>query len=139
MRKPGENQKPVTQTIPVEVWQRYASPVWAVLSGTDSEGFGICEQDINPSDTLQYESARDHEDERHICPLQVEVARRGITLWSAPDDVVLSPFAGIGTEVHEAVRLGRQGLGVELKPSYFKQACANLSNLEAQSGLFDTE
>lgn len=136
MRKPGENLEPIKQDMPVEMWQRYASPVWALINGLDQEGFGVCEQDINPSDTLQYESAREHEDERHICPLQREVARRGIRLWSNKGDVVLSPFAGIGTEVYEAVAADRFGLGVELKESYFKQAVANVTRLESQTSLF---
>ena len=77
---------------PVQKWQNVASPVW---------------MDINPSDTLQYQSAREHDDERHICPLQLEVIRRGIDLWTNPGDVVLSPFAGIGSEGHVAVQMGR--------------------------------
>lgn len=115
MRKPGENDRPVTntnETFPVQLWQQYASPVW---------------MDINPSDTLQYRSAREHEDERHICPLQLEVIRRAIRLWTRPGDVVLSPFAGIGSEGYVAVEEGRRFVGVELKRSYYDQACRNLT------------
>jgi len=114
MRKPGNNSDPVTntnETFPVVEWQQYASPVWT---------------DINPSDTLQGASAREDNDERHICPLQLEVIRRALRLWSKPGDLVLSPFAGIGSEGFEAVKGGRRFLGIELKESYFKQACANL-------------
>jgi hypothetical protein len=99
------------------IWQRYASPVW---------------MDINPSDTLQRESARENDDERHICPLQLQVIERGIELWSNPGDVVLSPFAGIGSEGYVAVKAGRRFVGVELKESYWKQACANLRSAEME-------
>jgi DNA modification methylase len=115
MRKPGDNPERVTHTndsFPVDVWQKYASPVW---------------MDIDPSDTLQRESAREHDDERHICPLQLEVIRRAIRLWTNPLDEILSPFAGIGSEGYIAIQEGRQFIGVELKESYFKQAEANLT------------
>lgn len=128
MRKPGDNPERVTntnETFPVQLWQQYASPVW---------------MDINPSDTLQYRSAREHGDERHICPLQLEVSRRAIKLWSNPGDVVWSPFAGIGSEGFVALEMGRQFLGSELKPSYYRQACKNLqSALSASTGLFSVE
>jgi len=96
---------------PVSQWQKVASPVW---------------MDINPSDTLQYQSAREHDDERHICPLQLEVIRRGVELWTNPGDVVLSPFAGIGSEGFVSVQMGRKFVGVELKDSYYRQASQNL-------------
>ena len=128
MRKPGENQKPVSntnETFPVDLWQRYASPVW---------------MDINPSDTLQYQSARDHKDEKHICPLQLDVIARALKLWSNPGDLVLSPFGGIGSEGYQAVKMGRRFVGVELKESYFRQACANLKAAEtANLDLFSVE
>jgi DNA modification methylase len=115
VRAPGEQQDRVTHgaEFPVDLWQKVASPVW---------------MDINPSDTLQYRSAREHDDERHICPLQLEVIRRGVMLWTNPGDIVLSPFMGIGSEGHVALELGRKFIGVELKDSYFKQAAANLAN-----------
>lgn len=122
MRKPGENPKRVTKTeqgFPVGVWQRYASPIW---------------MDINPSDTLQFRSAREDNDERHICPLQLEVIQRAIELWTNPGDLVLSPFAGIGSEGYVAIQNGRRFVGVELKRSYFDQACANLSQAKAVMG-----
>jgi DNA modification methylase len=114
MRKHGENPERVGHTnesFPVAVWQRYASPVW---------------MDIDPSDTLQRKSAREDDDERHICPLQLQVIQRAIELWSNPNDVVFSPFAGIGSEGYVAIQQGRKFLGIELKESYFKQAVNNL-------------
>ena len=115
MRSPGDQLDRVTHTredYPVDRWQKVASPVW---------------MDINPSDTLQYQSAREHDDERHICPLQLEVIRRGVELWTNPGDVVLSPFAGIGSEGFVSVQMGRKFVGVELKDSYYKQASQNLA------------
>lgn len=114
MRKDGANPEPVAHTaeeFPVQLWQKYASPVW---------------MDINPSDTLQHRSAREDKDERHICPLQLEVIRRAVRLWSNPGDTVLSPFMGIGSEGDVALREGRRFVGAELKASYYKQAVANL-------------
>lgn len=125
MRKPGENSERVAHTsesFPVSVWQRYASPVWF---------------DINPSKTLQKESAREDKDERHICPLQLEVIERAVELWTNPNDTVLSPFAGIGSEGYVAVQKGRKFIGVELKASYYGQAIRNLTTAAQQSeGLF---
>lgn len=118
MRKPGINHAPVTKThdsFPVDRWQNYASPVW---------------MDINPSDTLQRTSAREEEDERHICPLQLQVIERAIELWTNPNDLVLSPFAGIGSEGYVAVKMGRRFLGIELKRSYWEQANKNLKYAE---------
>lgn len=129
MRKPGDNPEPVagrlteyagdsyepkgdSERTSIEIWQRYASPVW---------------MDINPSDTLQFRSAREHNDERHICPLQLQVIRRGLQLWTNPGDTVLSPFMGIGSEGFESLRAGRRFVGMELKASYFEQAKNNLA------------
>lgn len=115
MRKPGDNLEPITHTndsFPVSIWQKYASPVW---------------HDINPSNTLQYRSARENEDERHICPLQLEVIERAINLWTNENDVVLSPFMGIGSEGHVALKKGRKFIGIELKESYYNQAVKNLA------------
>jgi len=113
MRKPGDNPERVTHTnesFPVYVWQHYASPVW---------------MDIKESDTLQRKSAREEKDERHICPLQLEVIRRGIELWTNPGDIVLDPFTGIGSTEYVALKSGRRAIGCELKPSYYKQAVSN--------------
>jgi DNA modification methylase len=123
VRAPGECER-VThgEEYPVDLWQKVASPVW---------------MDINPSDTLQYMSAREHDDERHICPLQLEVIRRGIMLWTNPDDIVLSPFMGIGSEGYVALEMGRRFVGVELKGSYYQQSVANLAGaLQKTMGLF---
>jgi len=126
LRKPGDNPEPVSHTgdqFPVEVWQRYASPVW---------------MDIDPGDTLQYMSAREHDDERHICPLQLEVIRRALELWTNPGDVVFSPFAGIGSEGYVSLEMGRRFIGAELKASYYQQARRNLESAGTQLALFDT-
>lgn len=142
MRKPGENEEPIageftyyvgdnppgtfkpyersdgsicfvpgSDGTSIDVWQRYASPVW---------------DDINQTDTLNYREGRDSDDERHICPLQLEVIERCLQLWSLPGEVVWTPFMGIGSEVYMAIKLGRKGIGVELKPSYFQLAKRNI-------------
>jgi len=123
MRAPGEMVDRVRHgdDYPVSKWQKVASPIWT---------------DIDPGDTLQYMSAREHDDERHICPLQLEVIRRGIDLWTNPNDIVLSPFAGIGSELYVAVEMGRRAVGVELKASYYQQAVRNLHAVGAQESLF---
>jgi hypothetical protein len=123
MRAPGEMVDRVRHgdDYPVSKWQKVASPIWT---------------DIDPGDTLQYMSAREHDDERHICPLQLEVIRRGIDLWTNPNDIVLSPFAGIGSELYVAVEMGRRAVGVELKASYYQQAVRNLHAIGAQGSLF---
>jgi DNA modification methylase len=125
MRKPGDNPERVSHTdgeFPVELWQRYASPVWF---------------DIDPQDTLQYRSARENEDERHICPLQLGVITRAVDLWTNPGDRILSPFAGIGSEGHVALQMGRRFVGVELKASYYEQARRNLIAAKKQGSLFE--
>jgi DNA modification methylase len=127
MRTPGEQAQRVTHDdYPVDLWQKVASPVW---------------MDINPSDTLQYRSAREHDDERHICPLQLEVIRRGVQLWTNPGDIVLSPFMGIGSEGFVSLQMGRRFVGVELKKSYYEQAVRNLeaATREATQDLFAVE
>ena len=123
MRAPGDPVNRVTHdNYPVEKWQQIASPVWT---------------DINQSDTLQKQSAREHDDERHIAPLQLEVIRRGIELWSNPGDLVLSPFTGIGSEGVVALELKRRFIGAELKRSYYDQAVANLREADRQSDMFE--
>lgn len=114
MRKPGDNPERVAhthETFPVDVWQNYASPVW---------------MDIRQSDTLQKKSARDDKDERHICPLQLEVIQRCIELWTNPNDIVLDPFGGIGSTAYVSLTLGRRAISSELKESYFKQMKGNV-------------
>jgi hypothetical protein len=114
MRKPGENPNPIAHDpseFPVSLWQKWASPIWT---------------DIKPNDTLTFREARDHDDERHICPLQLDVIRRCVGLWTNMGDTVFSPFAGIGSEGYESLKWGRSFIGVELKQSYFDCAVRNL-------------
>jgi DNA modification methylase len=121
-RKPGENPERVEHTnesFPVSVWQKYASPVW---------------MDINPSNTLQKESAREDKDERHICPLQLQVIERAIELWTNPNDIVIDPFNGISSSGFVAVRMGRRYVGIELKESYFSLGVQNLKAAELEDG-----
>ena len=140
MRKPGKNPEPIshgrgfehyigddpepnapktknprTNKYSHHVWQRYASPVW---------------MDINQTRTLNYRAARSENDEKHICPLQLDTIARCLELWSNPGDVILSPFAGIGSEGYEAVSTGRKFIGMELKESYYNQAIKFLLELE---------
>lgn len=146
MRKPGENENPIAgefthyvgdnppagfkgyqyddgrwyfvpgaEGTSIDVWQKYASPVW---------------DDINQTNTLNFREGRDSDDERHICPLQLDVIERALQLWSNPGDVVLTPFLGIGSEAYVAVKMGRKAIGVELKESYFKLATRNMMNAE---------
>jgi DNA modification methylase len=115
-RKPGENAVPIHPDISNEDWIEWARPIW----------YGIRE-----SDTLQAAEARADDDERHICPLQLGTIERCIRLWSNPGELVLSPFAGIGSEGYEALRLGRRFFGIELKPTYADLAVRNLRTAEA--------
>lgn len=113
MRKPGDNPEPITHTnesFPVELWQRYASPVW---------------MDINQSNTLNRTSAREERDEKHICPLQLDAIERCIELWSNEHDIVFTPFLGIGSEAYQALKMHRRALGIELKQTYYEQAVKN--------------
>ncbi len=117
----GDDIQPVTHTheeFPLDQWQLWASPVW---------------MDIQRTDVLNCQIARDNEDEKHICPLQLEVIRRCVRLWSNPGDVILSPFAGIGSEGYVAVKEGRRFVGFELKPGYFSFAGKNLQRAELES------
>lgn len=140
MRKPGENHEPVSHGRGFEryigekpeprdekkndprvnkyshkVWQRYASPVW---------------MDINQTNTLNVRAARGENDEKHICPLQLDVIARCLELWSNSEDTILSPFAGVGSEGYQSLKMGRKFIGVELKQSYFDQAVKNLTSVE---------
>lgn len=117
-RKPGENPQPIShtfQSFPVNVWQQYASPAW---------------MDIRQSNTLQRKSAREEKDEKHICPLQLDVIDRGINLWTNPGDIVFDPFSGIASVPYQAIIMGRRGLGIELKESYFVQGANNVRDAE---------
>lgn len=152
MRKPGENAAPIEgefkyyvgdnppqgfegiqrddgrfyfvprQGTSIDVWQKYASPIW---------------DDINQTDTLNFREGRENDDERHICPLQLDVIERCIQLWSNPGEIVWTPFMGIGSEVYMAVKMGRRAVGVELKPSYYQLAVRNIKQAaESQYDMF---
>lgn len=129
-RKPGENPQPVAHehgltrfigedepaedgNLSHQRWRRYASPVW---------------MDIRPSRTLQFRGGRDDDDERHICPMALDIIERGIELWSNPGDIVYDPFGGIGSTVWTACNMRRKGIMTELKPSYFQMAKKNLQS-----------
>ena len=114
-RKDGERSNPVTNTdLPVDLWQKYASPVW---------------MDIDYGNTLQgYRNGRNENDEKHICPLQLDTIERLIHLYSNKGDTVFTPFMGIGSEVYQAVKMQRKGIGFELKESYYDLASKNLSS-----------
>lgn len=119
-RKPGDNSRPLShaaEEFPVKLWQELASPCW---------------NDIRQSNTLNRKLAREESDERHICPLQLDLIERCCFLWSHPGDVVFSPFAGIGSEGYVALRMGRRFIGAELKRSYFKVAAGNLEQATSQ-------
>jgi len=121
-RAPGDNDRPVGHKpaeFPVEQWQKWASPVW---------------MDIKQTNTLNVAMARESADERHMCPLQLDLIERALIMWSNPGDHVLSPFLGIGSEGVCSVKLGRKFMGIELKENYWKHACRHLQQKEAMSG-----
>lgn len=120
-RKPGDNPEPIThdpRDVPVDLWQKWASPVW---------------MDVSQTDVLNGRMARCEEDERHICPLQLPLIERAIHLWSNPGDVVLSPFMGIGSEGYIAMKTRRKFIGFELKESYYRQACKFIAEAEGSA------
>lgn len=122
--KPGENPDPITHTpesFPLDQWQEWAEPVWMT---------------IDQSNVLNVTMAREANDERHLCPLQLDVIERAVILWSNPGDVVLSPFMGIGSEGVTSLKLGRKFVGTELKESYWRQACRYLDAVDAQGDMF---
>jgi len=135
MRKPGENPVRVSntnETFPVDLWQDYASPIW-------DEYNSPVWWDINQSNTLN-RMFSDEESERHICPLQLDVIERCVKMYSKEGDTVFTPFMGIGSEVYQAVKMGRKGIGIELKREYFLQAKKNMQTLDDESkqiSLFD--
>lgn len=130
-RKPGANPEPIPHqegllefaglnppssgNLSHENWRRYASPAW---------------MDINWTNTLNVVQARDERDERHVCPMALDAIHRCLQLWSNPNDVILSPFAGIGSEGYESLKMGRRFVGFELKQSYFREAVRNLKAAE---------
>lgn len=117
-RAEGREPWPFQMWRSVYVWQKYASPVW---------------MDINPSNTLQYRSAREEKDEKHICPLQLDVIARGVEMWSNPGDIVFSPFTGIGSEGYQSIKMGRKFVGVELKESYYNTSVRNLKMAQEEA------
>jgi hypothetical protein len=122
--KPGDNPDPINHTpadFPLEQWQEWASPVWMT---------------VDQSNVLNVRMARDNSDERHLCPLQLDVIDRALIMWSNKGDIVLSPFMGIGSEGVQSLKQGRKFFGIELKDSYWKQACKYLDQEEAQSSFF---
>ena len=116
-RKPGDNPVPIKTDVTNDEWIDWAQPVW---------------WNIRETNTLNTTVAREAADERHICPLQLDFIERCVRLWSNPGETVLSPFAGIGSEVYTAVKLGRRGVGIELKPSYWRTAVDNCTRIEAE-------
>lgn len=122
--KPGENPDPISHTpedFPLPQWQEWASPVWMT---------------VDQSNVLNVALAREQNDERHLCPLQLDVIERAVILWSNKGDAVLSPFMGIGSEGVVSLKLGRKFIGIELKESYWKQACKYLDAQDRQADLF---
>jgi DNA modification methylase len=117
-KKPGDNEVPVKTDVSNEEWIKWASPVWL---------------DIHETNTLNARAARSEADERHIAPLQLDFIERCVRLYSNPGELVLSPFAGIGSEGYVAIKYGRRFVGCELKPEYWRQACKNLAAIEAEA------
>lgn len=113
-RKDGERSEPVQCKISVDTWQKYASPVW---------------MDIDYGDTLNVQAAREEKDEKHICPLQLPTIERLITLYSNEGDTVFTPFMGIGSEVFQALKMNRKGVGIELKRAYYDVAVRNVKSV----------
>lgn len=124
--KPGDNADPIRHTpeeFPLEQWQEWASPVWMT---------------VNQTNVLNARAAKEANDEKHLCPLQLDAINRALVMWSNPGDVVLSPFMGVGSEGWCTLKAGRRFIGTELKESYWKQACANLAGACAQTDIFKT-
>jgi hypothetical protein len=135
-RKPGDNQVPIKTDVTNDEWIEWAAPIW-----TDHHDGGWLTTDgnicpvwygIRETDTLNTRVAKESADERHICPLQLGFIDRCVRLWSNPGELILTPFAGIGSELYQAVKLGRRAVGIELKPSYWRTAVDNLTALEAE-------
>jgi DNA modification methylase len=125
--KPGENADPINhspQDFPLEQWQEWASPVWMT---------------VRQSNVLNAKLAKDAKDERHLCPLQLDIIERGLIMWSNEGDIVLSPFMGIGSEGVVSLKLGRRFIGIELKDTYWRQACRYLDAEDRQEQLFTKE
>lgn len=142
MRKPGDSAERVKTDVTNDEWITWARPIWrghddtAELDVMRSEGLVVpagCWYDIRESNTLNVAMAREEPDERHICPLQLDLIERCVRLWSNPGELVASPFAGIGSEGYVAVKAGRRFVGCELKPSYWQAATRNLAHAEVEA------
>lgn len=127
------NNKKSKEVFPLETWQAWASPVWQTTKQDIEEMNEICEQytqqtwfDIKRTDVLNNRQGFAMGDEKHIAPLQLSVIRRCVQMWTNKGETVFTPFLGIGSEVYESVKLGRKGIGCELKDSYFETACKNV-------------
>lgn len=145
-RAPGDNAVQVKTDVTNEEWIEYARPVWkgtddeGILSGYEEDGLTVpnaCWYGIRESNTLNVAAGRESNDERHICPLQLDLIARCIRLWSNPGETILTPFAGIGSEVVTAVKLGRKAIGIELKPSYWRTAVDNVRRVERDRDQMD--
>jgi DNA modification methylase len=143
-KKLGDNQVPIKNDVTNDEWIDWASPIWTDHhdGGWLTEDGNICPvwYGIKETETLNTRVAKDSADERHICPLQLGFIERCVRLWSNPGELVLTPFAGIGSELYQSVKLGRRAIGIELKPSYWRTAVDNLTHLEADMetpSLFD--
>lgn len=143
-RKPGENTVPIKTDVTDDEWIEYAAPIWEDIhdGGWLTDDGHICPTwyGIRETDTLNTKVAKDDPDERHMVPLQLGLISRCVRLWSNPGELVLTPFAGIGSELYQSVKLGRRAIGIELKPSYWRTAVENLTELEAEldtPSLFD--
>lgn len=146
-RKPGENPVRIQGDVSNDEWIQWARPAWQshgeditdfLLPATDDTGLILPRSvwyGIRETNTLNVRVAREEADERHICPLQLDFIERCVRLWSNEGETVLSPFAGIGSEIYTAVKLGRRGVGIELKPSYWRTAVDNLQALDGASGV----
>ena len=143
-KKPGDNAVQIKNDVTNDEWIEWASPIWTDHhdGGWLTEVGNICPvwYGIKETDTLNTSVAKDSADERHICPLQLGFIERCVRLWSNPGELVLTPFAGIGSELYQSLKLGRRAVGIELKPSYWRTAVDNLTRLESEleaPSLFD--
>lgn len=147
-KKPGDNavkiaHDPTSGEVTNDDWIEWASPIWFDHGdGGDLGGEHLAPvwQGIRETDTLNVRAGRDPEDERHICPLQLSFIDRCVRLWSNPGETVFTPFAGIGSELYQSVKRGRRAIGIELKPSYWQTAVANMRRLDEEMSaptLFD--
>lgn len=143
-KKPGENAVRIKNDVTNDEWIEWASPIWFDHHDggwlTEDGNISPIWMGIKETDTLNVRVARENDDERHICPLQLGFIERCVRLWSNPGELVLTTFAGIGSELYQSVKLGRRAIGIELKPTYWRTAVDNLTRLESEMdapSLFD--